>query len=726
MKELPRGAALHQVAIAKVLAAPLVQVDGLGISRPVDPRGAPAGHGVEYPPVDWTALPRHVEALSLGKRVPDGVYLHVDLLPKLPEALRQVVEEARVLARLEPDAFNVVRFTPAGCKVSLLAYPAFHDEAFPALASSCAVDLRARSASLRKYDPSGNPPILHRKELLLPSDHPRAAEYSALTQAVEQRGLFSDARSIGTKRVWEAKLRRLRLLVEGHTLREADDSDRTVEDADVHRHRTALQRYSLSAPMQALWRHGLLQGRTAFDYGCGRGDDVRILEQLGVVARGWDPHFAPKQPRLEADVVNLGYVINVIEDLRERRDALVGAFTLARKVLAVAALIGGRTAYEQHRLFRDGVLTSRNTFQKYFSQQELREYLEETLAREPVAVAPGIFLVFKEDEEEQRFLAARQTLARCLTTLPRTERTQRAREARPSRWEQHRELLDDFWQRCVELGRLPKDMEYARLPELRGSVGSPQSVLRRLSEERGEDSLKAARSLRMEDLLVYLALNVFERRKSFGHLPDTVQRDIAGFWGSYAAAREEATRLLFSIAKPTVILEACKASSVQGIGYLDGDHSLQLHTSQVPRLPAVLRVYVSCAARLYGDITTADLVKIHVQSGKLTLMTYDDCEGKALPRLLERVKVNMRTQQVQFFDYGPETPEQLLYNKSRYIPQDFPNYEKQVRFDTALGALGIDLGGHGPDAVTLHAALARTSRLRVAGFSLRRLARDSA
>src|SRR5450631_1039936 len=136
------------------------------------------------------------------------------------------------------------------------------------------------------------------------------------------------------------------------------------------------------------------------------------------------------------------------------------------------------------------------------------------------------------------------------------------------------------------MGRLPKDVEYARLPELRGSVGSPQSVLRRLCEERGEDSLRAARLLRMEDLLVYLALNVFERRKSFGHLPDTVQRDTVGFWGSYATAREEATRLLFSIAKPAVILEACNAATAQGIGYLDGDHSLQLHSSQVPTLPA--------------------------------------------------------------------------------------------------------------------------------------------
>jgi len=144
-------------------------------------------------------------------------------------------------------------------------------------------------------------------------------------------------------------------------------------------------------------------------------------------------------------VVNIGFVINVIEEGRERREALAGAYALARKVLAVAALIGGRTAYEQHRLFRDGVLTTRGTFQKYFAQQELREYLEETLGREPIAVAPGVFFVFRDDQEEQRFLAARQTLARCPVRLPRVEVSRRERPAKPprrSRWELRRELLE--------------------------------------------------------------------------------------------------------------------------------------------------------------------------------------------------------------------------------------------------------------------------------------------
>jgi hypothetical protein len=42
---------------------------------------------------------------------------------------------------------------------------------------------------------------------------------------------------------------------------------------------------------------------------------------------------------LPADVVNIGYVINVIEDTAERRQALLKAWSLTQKVLIVAAQV---------------------------------------------------------------------------------------------------------------------------------------------------------------------------------------------------------------------------------------------------------------------------------------------------------------------------------------------------------------------------------------------------
>ena len=50
-----------------------------------------------------------------------------------------------------------------------------------------------------------------------------------------------------------------------------------------------------------------------------------------------DPAFFPDETRTPADVVNLGYVINVIEDPAERVVVLAAAWELARKVLIVSA-----------------------------------------------------------------------------------------------------------------------------------------------------------------------------------------------------------------------------------------------------------------------------------------------------------------------------------------------------------------------------------------------------
>jgi DNA phosphorothioation-associated putative methyltransferase len=181
----------------------------------------------------------------------------------------------------------------------------------------------------------------------------------------------------------------------------------------THRERTAIRRRSLSSPMQSLRQYGYLSGRhSVFDFGCGRGDDVRILRGKGVRAEGWDPYFAPAEGCWPADVVNMGFVVNVIEDPAERRHALRLAFEMAERVLAVAALLKSGTRHERARLYRDGVVTSRDTFQKLYSHAELGEYVERTLGRDAVPVGRGVFFVFRDDEEQKRFLGGRTTARR--------------------------------------------------------------------------------------------------------------------------------------------------------------------------------------------------------------------------------------------------------------------------------------------------------------------------
>src|SRR6266545_1218648 len=137
----------------------------------------------------------------------------------------------------------------------------------------------------------------------------------------------------------------------------------------IQRHRTALQRADLSRPMRRAISDGLLSPSvTLFDYGCGRGGDLEMLGSQGIPCSGWDPAFRASAERRPADVVNLGFVINVIEQPAERAEALRKSWELAKSILVVSAQVHvssrGRTSVP----YGDGVVTARDTFQKFFEQ----------------------------------------------------------------------------------------------------------------------------------------------------------------------------------------------------------------------------------------------------------------------------------------------------------------------------------------------------------------------
>jgi DNA phosphorothioation-associated putative methyltransferase len=635
--------------------------------------------------------------LGVGKRLPDALYLHRDVAAELPTDVQELV--GRAARQISGEQFDVIRVSAEGDRIGLLAYPTFWSEAFPVLAHSWTLAAGEEQAQYRDYRGHSNPPVLHRKELLIPAGHPRRKEFARLTAQAEAAGLFDDPTSIGLLMQWRETLRARGLRVRGHVLEPGileDDDDQTR----VHRHRTALRRKGLSSPMQALYRHSFLNGHySLFDYGCGRGDDLSALEELGVAASGWDPHFRPEAPKLEADIVNLGFVLNVIEDLPERREALLGAYRLARRVLSISVLIGGRTAFERYRLFRDGVLTPKGTFQKYFTQEELRDYVDKSLGRQPVAVAPGIFFVFRDDCDEQSFLAARQSsryiaLPQLAQIAARKARQRVLREKKPTKWELHRPTLDRFFDACVALGRIPTPEEWGPPEDLR-QVGHPKTVLKKLLAERGSERFLQSRRCRIDDLIVYLALNLFEHRKSFGALPPPVQRDVKDFWSSYANATTAAKALLFSLGSPENLVVAARVAANEHLGFLATDDAFFFHPSVLTRLPNELRVFVGCATRMCGEVEEADLVKVHSRTAKLSTMLYRDFDESPLPMLLERTKADLRRQELIFVDHADQR--QLLFFKSRYLPEDYPCFAEQRAFDDTLQRADfLEFKGFGP------------------------------
>ncbi len=673
---------------------------------------------------------------DVPKKIVSGqTYMHIGVLPDLDTNQFAIIKMAEGLAKVKRhDQYNLVRIDGTRKTVSLLNYPEFEEQPFPLLRESWRIDLDKSTVSYRTYADSFNPPILHRKELLIYIDDPRRKAWAELTETAESIGLFDDPRRIGYLRQWQYLIQEKGYQIKGHSLVPIGNDysgERAEEDLvplhaewEASRHLTALVRYGFSAPVQSLARYGFLDGRfQLFDYGCGRGDDVRGLQENGLSATGWDPYYAQENPITSADIVNLGFVINVIEDFDERLEALTRAWSLSKRMLVVSVMLENQNDPRGHR-FRDGVMTSRGTFQKYFSQSGIKAFLEQVLDEEPIPVAPGVLYVFRDKDMEQRFLMDRYRSRRNRLQGPSSQ--QREPQQRPRRdraaekYEAYKEPLERLWDQWLALGRKPDKSEVKDLVALTEGFGSVPKALRFLDRRNDSAEIDQATTRRIEDLEVYFALNQFERRRPYKHLEKGLQRDIRSFFGNYRCAQTLARELLFRIADTEAIEQTCQRAAEHGLGWLEEGESLQLHASMVEQLPPLLRVYLGCAAVLYGDYRNADLVKIHIRSGKVSLMRYEDFEEKALPQMMERVKIKLREQDIDYFAYGDEYTPPFLYHKSRYINEEYPNYPEQLAIEEALDETGIfDLSGYGPRPSEFLETLAE-NRLTVDKFELAR------
>ena len=709
----------------------------------------------------------HLSRISHGKRLPSALYVFRDTANDFDPKLNQLLAQLAVVFEVGPE-FNLIKFRTDELKLSFLSYPDFMDDPHPTLRHAVTIDLASGKARHTDYADNLNPPILHRKETFLAPEHPRRAVFAALTKAEEAAELYEHTATIGFKLNWERLLREKRVVIEGHTLQSAKCGVRSADQVEkagsivVDRHKTALTRYELSKPVKSLLEYGLLKSWTTFfDYGCGQGSDMRGLQGLGHDAGGWDPVHRPEARKGEADIINFGYVLNVIEDPAERLEALVDAFRYAKRLLVVSGLINETVDTATARHYGDGVLTRANTFQKFFEQQELQQYIEDALDVTAVPVALGVFYVFRDPAEHQDFISARtrrvvdwtqisarlglggpQTLWKSLYEqhkdllnafgkvalelgrVPEPSECERLNEIserlgspkralrayvqgggaegvdweqirirfgigqQPKRqwevlYEQHKELLDGFWNLTLQLGRLPEPEEFPQTGELREKIGSPKQALRMFIQKGGGDDVKRATENRRRDLLVYVALANLRKRVPFGHLSMSLRADIRAFYRNYTRALEKGMELLYAAGDPGEIELACEELKV---GWQD-EQALYLHRSLLPELPPVLRAYVGCATALFGDVSQADVIKLHKASGKATFLAYDDFEGKPLPELRQRIKVNLRTRWVQVFDHSADG--QLLYFKERYLGASHPRRTEMEAFSVKVQKLGV-------------------------------------
>lgn len=485
---------------------------------------------------------------------------------------------------------------------------------------------------------------------------------------------------------------------------------------------------------------------SVLDYGCGRGGDVDRLRQLGLAANGWDPNHRPDAALVPADVVNLGYVINVIEDQSERRDALRKAWSLARSALVVAARPAWEARDVRGRPHRDGILTAKDTFQKFYEQDELRAYIEATLGARSVAAAPGIFYVFRDNAATQAVLARRTRrssdgvgrVADLLyelhrerlsvlqgfveaerklpapgeleidveTELVETFGSLRAafalirRATGPPRWtdvdtgrpntaerrfDQHRALLEPLIAFVEERGRLPRPEELASAADIAQALGSVRaafSVVRRVT---GAERWKLIEDRARRNFLVYLALAAFGGRPRFSDLPNDLQLDVRDLFGTYKNAVVEADRLLYAAGDLKAIDQAARSAPV---GKLTSE-ALYVHVSALDELPPLLRVYEGCGQALAGTVEEATIVKLHREKPQVSYLSYPTFDRDPHPALSTVLVARLGALKLTYRDFRESENPPILHRKEAFVPANYPGRDKFARLSAQEDKLGV-------------------------------------
>jgi len=657
-----------------------------------------------------------------GKLVRSFLYLHVSAFELLTVDEVDLIVKAEKFANIQAyDHYNVLKLNTEKNTntVSFLKYQDFQQFIFPELVSSIKVNLTLKTIRHFDYSKRNNPPVLHRKELLLLHNDPMRFSFEQLSKQLERDGLFDNTREIGFKNNWFAKLEEHGWTCDGRIISKTQYSaPKNNSRCRIDRHKTAIARTFFSRPVQCLYKHGYIDKKYNFlDYGCGRGGDFRLLRKAGIDAIGWDPHYFPDIQLTKSDIVNLGFVLNVIEDQRERQGVLENAFELTNILLVVSAYLNISKPSALTESYNDGMLTTKNTFQKQYTHEELKLYIESILRKEAIGIGPGIFFVFKSSEEKEKFYL-QKSISRSITSTCKIQ-NKVGKHLTSEKSKQIFEFLIGF---SEARGRFPAENELC--PDIVQGVkeffGSHRKAISYCKKSQEFKKISFDTIKRKEDILVYLSLNYFNDLKKARQVPPEVLSDIRFFWGSIQKAKDQSFTALYHAGDAKIIESACAEANSKGLGWIDKKGALSLHSDLVASLPIVLRIYAGCASKLVGDISIADVVKFHSMSKKFTMLITDDFFNSPIPKLLARIKINLKNQSVSWFDYAEEGRTVLLYMKSRFMHTNHPHYKEQLDFDNTLVNLKcFDFDGHGPDANSFYSAL-NGLRLKIEGFTIKK------
>jgi DNA phosphorothioation-associated putative methyltransferase len=341
------------------------------------------------------------------------------------------------------------------------------------------------------------------------------------------------------------------------------------------------------------------------------------------------------------------------------------AWSLTQRVLIISAQVLVDDRRRGLVAYGDGVVTNRNTFQKYYEQEELKLYIEQVLEVEAIPAGLGIYLVFRHETEAEFFRASR------LYSRLSTPRIQ----GKVRNFEDYRDLLAPLMDFYTKRGRLPAKGELTSEEAIKAEFRSYQRAFKLVLQATDRHEWDAIAEKRRQDLLVYLALGKFSGRPTIRKLSPEVKADVKALFGSYKQACTIADILLIHVGDLKKIANLCQASNIGK--QLDG--ALAVHISALEKLPPLLRLYEGCASRNFYRLENANIVKIYYNKPKITYLVYPEFDTKAHPALQATMEVDLHNLSVTYHDISDETNPLILHQKDALVAPDYPSYKKFVR-----------------------------------------------
>ncbi|MBI3302653.1 MAG: DNA phosphorothioation-associated putative methyltransferase [Deltaproteobacteria bacterium] len=645
-------------------------------------------------------------------------YLHRDCLHSapLPEPHRALIFQGLLaLQQHRPRAkYSVIEYTPAEGEVVF----AFYDFGQPWPERQEGLRYRLEKEGVRRVPLSqnGGKPVLLHPEQVLPRWHPFYKAAHILDEVAREHGLYTGIADPPEAPLWQAHIRRAglnplplwtatpdeELAAEVRTCQLDCPGCMLAHEAKTStaRHRTAIVRRKLSRPVQQALKDGLIsQETTVLDYGCGKGEDVAELQRLDITATGWDPvHKSYPEPQ-EADIVNLGYVINVIENPAERLEALNRAFSFARKALIVSAQVLSKTnrgSLDGVRL-GDGVLTRLGTFQKYFTQKELRHYVESGLSKKVVYAAPAIFYVFRHKADRKAFQKKKRNLSSgtavgsTLLLPPGGGGSRRGVSNQPSipqgETKESEEVLVELRKMVETFGRPPTLREFPRTSQLLQRFGSLQNALAQIEPNLDAQAVRQTAERRKAELQVCLVRELLRGKGSanFRRLSPERQADVRAFFSSFEEACQQARELIEESRDPKRIEKACRTSPVGKL--LPG--ALYIHISALPFLSPVLQALASRASVLASESDQANVVKIYRSGTAVSFLAYEDFDTVAHPRLLLSIHVPLVDSRGPVIRRERSDNPPILHRKELFVHPTYPFFQQFQQLTREEEAAGL-------------------------------------